>query len=191
MSEPPKKLPAKKAGSWVQTDRSIHELWAQLSFKYPAAAAILHFLTGRVGEHNAVVVGQKTVADILGMSLSTAKRGFAALEKGNWVEKRQIGVTGSINAYVLNERVAWHRARDDRRYALFSAQVVVAADDQPDKDELGQQEPLQRLPRVHPGEGQLPSGEGLPPPSQPALPGMEPDLPEMTNHARNKALTRL
>lgn len=179
MAEPAKKLPAKRAGTWVQTDRAVHEQWAQLSFKHPAAAAILHFLTGRVGEHNAVVVAHKTVAEILGMSLSTAKRGFAALEKGNWIEKRQIGVTGSVNAYVLNERVAWHRARDDRRYALFSAQVVVAADDQPDKDQLGSQEPIKRLPRVHPGEQQLPCGDGLEPPSQPALPGMELDLPAL------------
>lgn len=113
------------------------------------------------------------------MSLSTAKRGFSVLEKGNWIETRQIGITGTVNAYVLNERVAWFRARDDRQYALFSAQVVVAADDQPDRADLGRElEPLKRLPRVYPGERQLPSGDGLPPPSEPALPGFEPDLPE-------------
>src|SRR3546814_11586467 len=44
-----------------------------------------------------------------------------------------------------------------------------------DRDTLGKQEPLRRLPPI--GERQLPHGDGLPPPSQPFLDGIEPDLP--------------
>ena len=48
---------------------------------------------------------------------------------------------------------------------------------EPDRDQLGQQEPLRRVPSLLRDEQQLPSGDGLPPPSEPTLPGMEPDLP--------------
>ena len=63
------------------------------------------------------------------------------------------------------------------RYSLFSAAVLIADDEQPDREELGAQPALHRLPNLFPGERQLPSGPGLPPPSEPSLPGMEPDLP--------------
>jgi len=86
------------------------------------------------------------------------------LIEGNWIEVRQIGATGQTNAYVVNDRVAWHGAREGLRYSLFSATVVVSEEQQPDRAELGRQKPLRRLPRI--GEQQLPSGPGLPPPSQ-------------------------
>lgn len=76
---------------------------------------------------------------------------------------------------MVNDRVAWHGARDGLRYSLFSAAVVVSEEEQPDRTELGRQAPLRHLPRI--GERQLPVGDGLPPPSQPFLNGMEPDLP--------------
>lgn len=171
-------LPEKKHRStWVQTDRATHEAWMKMSIKSPAAGALLHFFAGRVGDHNAVVVSQRTLAELTGMSLSTIKRALAVLETGRWVEIRRLGPTGTVNAYVINDRVAWHRSRDELRHSLFSAEVIISADEQPDKEELGHQEHLRRLPRLFEGERQLPSGPGLPPPSEPSLPGMEPDLP--------------
>lgn len=171
-------LPEKKHRStWVQTDRATHEAWMKMAIKSPAAGALLHFFAGRVGDHNAVVVSQRTLANLTGMSLSTIKRAVSVLEEGRWIEIRRLGPTGTVNAYVINDRVAWYRSRDDLRHSLFSAEVIISADEQPDRDELGQQEPLRHLPRLFDGERQLPSGPGLPPPSEPTLPGMEPDLP--------------
>lgn len=171
-------LPEKKHRStWVQTDRATHEAWMKMSIKHPAAGALLHFFAGRVGDHNAVVVSQRTLADLTGMSLSTIKRALSVLESGRWIEIRRLGSTGTVNAYVINDRVAWYRSRDELRHSLFSAEVIISADEQPDREELEAQEPLRRLPRLFEGERQLPSGPGLPPPSEPALPGMEPDLP--------------
>jgi len=57
--------------------------------------------------------------------------------------------------------------------------VVLAEDEQPDRGELGQQEPLLKLPRLFPGEQQLPAGDGLPPTTQPFFDGMEPALPAL------------
>jgi hypothetical protein len=63
------------------------------------------------------------------------------------------------------------------RYSRFSAAIVASGDEQPDHDLLGAQTPLERVPALHPGEQQLPTGPGLPPPTQPSLQGLEPDLP--------------
>ena len=113
----------------------------------------------------------------MGCSTDTVKRALSVLAAGNWLEVRQIGDRGTVNAYVLNDRVVWGKQRDGLRYSLFSATVILSDDDQPDRDHLDAQEPLRRLPRLFRGEQQLPSGDGLPPPSQPFFDGMEPDLP--------------
>jgi hypothetical protein len=73
--------------------------------------------------------------------------------------------------------VAWSGKRDGIRYSLFSAAVIISEEEQPDRDQIGHQEPLRRLPSLFRGERQLPNGDGLPPPSQPFFDGMEPDLP--------------
>jgi len=176
-----KQMPTKKrlVSNWVQTERSAHEAWANLITKSPSAARLMHILTARVGENNAVVISQKTLAKLLGCHVNTVANAIKILEAGNWVETRRIGDRGTVNAYVLNDRVAWTQPRDNLRYSLFSATVIVSDDEQPDRDELGSQQPLRRLPKA--GELQNPSGAGLPPPSQPSLPSLEPDLPAAGN----------
>jgi DNA-binding transcriptional MocR family regulator len=164
-------------GTWVQTDRSAHEQLARLIADHPKAASLIHVMIGNMGRHNALVASQKTLAAKLGCTTRTIQRALEVLENGNWIEIRQIGPTGTTNAYIINDRVAWSGNREGIRYSLFSAAVVVSEHDQPDRDELGAQPSLHRLPDIYPNERQLPSGDGLPPPSQPFLGGMEPELP--------------
>lgn len=174
MSELVKRQPT---GHWVQTERSAHEAWASLIEKAPKAAQLMHILTARVGEHNAVVVSQKTLAELMKCSRRSVQRAVDVLAEDRWIEIRQIGENGTVNAHIINDRVAWSGKRDGLRYSLFSAVVVVSETEQPDREALGTQEPLRRLPSLFRGERQLPSGPGEPPPVQPFLDGMEPDLP--------------
>lgn len=164
-------------GHWVQTEREAHEAWAALMRHSPRAAELLHLLVARVGDHNAVVISQSTLGKLMGRNPRTVRRAVKDLVAGNWIEIRQIGDRGTVNAYVINDRVAWNGRRDGMRYSLFSAAVVISEEEQPDRAALEAQEPLRELPTLFPGERQLPSGPGLEPPSEPALPGMEPDLP--------------
>ena len=174
MAKPPP-IPAKRPlGTWVQTDREAHEAWAILA-KKPAASAVMHILCANLGEHNAVVISQDTIAQLCGLSTRSVRRAIVDLAEGRWIEVRQLGATSQTNAYVVNDRVAWQGSRDGLRYSLFSAAVVVSEEEQPDRAELDQQAPLRHLPRI--SEGQIPGGPGLPPPSQPFLKDMEPDLP--------------
>ena len=170
----PEKSPV---GTWVQTDRKAHEEWARLIARSPKAGGLLHILAAQVGDHNAVVASQKVLAELLGVHVNTIANAVKILVAGNWLEIRQIGPTGTANAYVLNDRAVWSKPRDGLRHSLFSATVIVSESEQPDAAEIGQQEPLRRLPRLFRGERQLPTGPGLPPPSQPSMDGLEPDLP--------------
>jgi hypothetical protein len=158
-------------GTWVQTERKAHEAWAMLMRASPRAAELMHHLVARVGDHNAVVIAQDDLAALMGKSRRTVIRAAADLAAANWIEIRPLGKSGGVNAYILNDRIAWSGPRDGIRYSLFSASVVVSDRDEP-IDTTG---PLQKLPRI--GEQQLPHGDGLEPPSEPFLDGLEPQLP--------------
>lgn len=169
-------LPVRKApGTWVQTDRATHEAWAALTRRSGLAAQIMHLLAARVGEFNAVVISQKTLAELAGASRRGVQNALKLLEQDRWIELVQIGDTGSVNAHVINDRVVWSGPRENLRYSKFSAVVIVSEKEQPNSDELGRCEPLRTLPGN--GERQIAAGPGLEPPSEPSLPGMELDLP--------------
>ena len=170
-------LTTAQGGTWVQTDRAAHERWAILATENPRAAALLHVIVAKMGRHNALVVSQETLAELARCSSRTVRRSLTVLAENNWIEVRQIGLNGTVNAYVVNDRVAWSGKRDGIRYSLFSAAILVSSDEQPDKDKLDDQPPLERIPAMFQGDRQLPTGPGLEPPSQPSIEGLEPDLP--------------
>lgn len=177
-------------GSWVQVERAAMERWAQLAIANPRAAAIMMVITSQMGRHNALVASQSTLAKMAECSLRTVQYAIKTLRDGGWLEVRQIGPTGTACAYIVNDRVAWSGTRDGIRYSLFSAAVLVSDAEQPDQNELGAQSPLERIPAMHPGERQLPTGPGLDPPTQPPLVGLEPDLPTRSLPSENSKLDR-
>ena len=148
-NDKPNSLPARKQrGTWVQTERAAHEAWAMF-LGLPGslnASRVLHLLIARVEEHNAVVMSQKTMAGLLGIDMRTVRRAVAMLKEHRWIETRQIGDRGTVNAYIINDRVAWSGPREGIRYSLFTANVVISDAEQPDNDALDHQEPLRRLP---------------------------------------------
>lgn len=163
-------------GTWVQTERAAHEKWAQLGRENPRAATLLHMLIASMDERGALIASQKTLATLCKCSLATIKRAVADLAAGNWIQTVSIGAgRGSSLAYVVNSRVAWADKRENLKYAIFSARVMVSEEDNPD---LGTGD-LQQVPMLNPGDLQLPHGPGLPPPAQDSLTEMLPDLPSV------------
>jgi len=160
--------------TWVQTERAAHEAWAALAMQSPRAAALLHVLVARMGQQNAVVVSQKTLAKLMGCTERTIRNALVDLTAGNWVQIVRVNGPGTAAAYVVNDRVAWGQPRADLHMSVFSATVIADAEDQP--PETMQSVPLRRLPALFPGEMALPSGPGSPPPSQALLDGLEPSL---------------
>jgi len=170
-------LTTRPAGTWVQTDRMAHEKWAALAVDNHRAAAVLHILISKMGRHNALVISQKTLAQLSKCGVRTISTAIAVLKEQQWIEVRQIGPTGTACAYIINDRVAWSGKRDGIRYSLFSAAVLVSDKEQPDKERIGAEPPLNSILTLGPGEQQLPTGPGLEPPSSPQIPGLETDLP--------------
>ena len=165
--------PAGKSSTWVQTERSAHEAWAQLVRTNQRAAALLHVLVSQMDSHAAVVASRATLAALVGYSEATVKRAIADLRGDRWIEVVQLGGKGGVNAYVVNSRVAWGNRRDQLPTAHFPATVVARRDEQ----EAIEGTPLRRIPTLYPGERQMPAGPGLPPPMQPSIDGFEHDLP--------------
>jgi Helix-turn-helix domain len=184
VKSPSLQLASSPGGTWVQTERAAHERWSILAVENPRAAALLHVIVAKMGRHNALVASQETLAAIAKCSARTVRRSLQVLKEEDWIDVRQIGPSGTVNAYIVNDRVAWSGNREGIRYSLFSAAVLVSDAEQPDKADIGLQPPLEHIPSLYPGERQLPAGEGLSPPSQPFLDGMEPDLPATEIHAQ-------
>lgn len=162
-------------GTWVQTERRAHEAWDLLIQRHPTAARLMHRLVANMDKQGAVIMSQRTLAEMIGVHRNTIGKAVKILEADNWIETVQLGGTaGGVKGYLINRRVAWADKRKNQQFAAFDARVVVSASEQTSKI-LEDRPPLRELPRA--GEFQLPSGDGMPPPSQPTFDGMEPDLP--------------
>lgn len=161
-------------GSWVQTERAAHEAWARLAHKNSLAGAILHVLVARMGNKNAVVVSQKTLAKIMGVTDRSIRTAVAILESENWIQIVQINGPGTVAAYVVNSAVAWSQKRENLHLSTFSAIVIADADDQ--KNGISHRT-LRKIPMIYADEKLLPTGPGEDPPAQPLLDGFEQDMP--------------
>ena len=165
-------------GTWVQTERKAHEAWAKLGGTHPRSAQLMHFLVANMDKQGALVISQKTLASMMECSVDTVKRALNPLKKDNWIEVVRIGSSkGGANAYIVNRRVAWADKRENQRYAIFDARIVVSSSEQ--EELIENQEKLKKLPTMGFSEIQLPSGDGEDPPSQQILPEMLPDIPAL------------
>lgn len=124
-AQPPRQMNRK----WVQTERQAHMAWARFSIRKPTASAVLHQLIAHMGPQNAVVITQKMLARLIGVTDRTIRTALADLEADRWIQVVRLG-RGKECAYVVNDRVAWGQSRDDLRLSTFSATVVVDRGDQ-------------------------------------------------------------
>jgi len=140
--------------------------------KSPRAAAVMHTFVARMGHQNAVVISQKLLAKLVGCNERTIRRAIEDLERDRWIQVVQIGPSGTVNAYVVNDTVAWGQKRDQKiSVSIFSAAIVADAGDQNEFTLEGRQ--LRRVPVIYPPEQALPGGPGEPG-AQMLLDGMEP-----------------
>ena len=164
--------------SWVQTERKAHEAWAALISKKPRAAQLMHHLVAYMGEKNAVVISQKLLGQIMGVTDRTVRSAIVDLVSDKWISVVKLNGPGTVSAYIVNDQVAWGESRNNLHLSVFSANIVADRAEQ-EVGLLGSSD-LRRIPTLFLGEGQLPTGPGIDPPSQPTLTGIdEPDLPSI------------
>jgi DNA-binding transcriptional regulator YhcF (GntR family) len=163
--------------AWVQTERKAHEAWANLIYRKPSAAMLLHHLVAQMGNQNAVVISHKTLAKIMGVHVRTVRRAVFDLASEKWIQVVQFSGPGTTAAYVVNDRIAWGQPRNQLNLSMFSANVIADAEDQ--TTNTLEEIKLRKIPVLYPGERQLPDDSHSDPPSQSLIPGLEPDLPSL------------
>lgn len=176
--------PVAARNTWVQTERKAHEAWASLIAKKPRAAQLMHHLVACMGQQNAVVISQKLLGQMMGVTDRTVRSAVSDLVADKWISVVKLNGPGTVAAYIVNDQVAWGQPREQLSLSVFSAAVVADFADQ-DEALLGHGD-LRRIPTLFPGERQLPTGPGEPPPSQPSIDGLEPDLPSISMQERGQ-----
>jgi Helix-turn-helix domain len=159
-----------KRQTFVQIEREALVEWANFTQKNPTASALLQRLTSLMDKQGAVAVSHKTLAKLCHCTDRTIRRAIEALENGRWLQVVKLGAAGTVNAYIINSRVAWCDLRDNRKMAIFSARIVADVEEQ--SEQTLRQDKLRRIPLVHPPEEALPAGE-WPNGAQIQLPGLE------------------
>lgn len=149
---------------FVQLSRGYLRDWRKLSISKPLAAGVLMYLIENMGRtSNAIICSYKTLQEVTGYSRPSIARAIKVLKEGNWIDTVKIG---SATAYCVNERVAWQAARNQRKYAIFSA-TVVASESEQEPDSLEEvKHDLKYIPVIRSGEQAVVTNEDLPPPDQ-------------------------
>jgi hypothetical protein len=157
-------LEPKENYDFVQLSRAYLKDWRQLSIRHPLAAGVLMYLVENMGRTtNAVICSYKTFQEVTGYSRPSIARAIKVLKEENWVDTVKVG---SATAYCVNERVAWQAARNQRKYAIFSATVIASENEQEDGYNEKARQSLQYIPVIKTGEQAIVSSEDLPPPDQ-------------------------
>lgn len=104
---------------------------AALSVKNPRAASVLQVILAKMDRNSALVISQMNLSRVAGCSLATLKRSLKLLRDESWIEVCQLGPTGTVCAYVVNERLLWEpEDASGIRYSLFDAKVLASNDEQ-------------------------------------------------------------
>lgn len=121
------------------------------------------------GSDGVVIVSNKGLQEILGVSESTVARALRTLIKGNWIQRMRVG---GAHAIAVNKSVAWVGTRGKMDRAVFSATVIAVRSEQ---DDHALSAPLlKQVPMTQEGEHVLAIGNEPEPPAQGMLDGVEP-----------------
>lgn len=110
---------------FVQIYSDTFKNFGDLTKKSPISAQILFFFIQHMAiQNNALSVSLTALSEILGYSKPTLIKAIKVLENDKYIE---VIKQGTSNIYVINEKVAWRKARNQRKYAIFSATVIATS----------------------------------------------------------------
>ena len=93
----------------------------------PKQATVLSTVIEHMNKGNALVISQRTLSEITGLSLGSVNKALNLLEKGNLVKKLRVG---NIPVIHINANLAWTTHANGRRYAMLTAEVVISEGEQ-------------------------------------------------------------
>jgi len=150
--------------NFVQLSRGYLKQMRYLARKSPLAHEILYYFVEHMGRTtNAVVCSYKVLTEVMGVSRTSVANAIQVLKNDNWIDAVKIG---NATAYCVNDRVFWQAARNQRKYAIFSATVVAAESEQPSDYHTKSKQKLTHVPFVQLDERITLDESELPPPDQ-------------------------
>jgi hypothetical protein len=99
----------------------------KLMLEYPTAANVFMFLVENMGDDNALIVSQSTMADYMGLSRRTIQSATNYLFDNKYID---ILKTGTSNIYCINADIAWQQSHSKKKFAKFAARVIISESEQ-------------------------------------------------------------
>lgn len=150
--------------NFVQLQKNYMKEWRSLVKKNQLAVEIMFYFMEVMGRTtNAVVCSYKTLQEVTGYSRPSVARAIRHLKDERWIDSVRIG---SATAYAVNEKIAWQAARNQRKYAVFSATVIASESEQNKDYENLATKPLKHIPFIGRDERAVIGDEKAPPPDQ-------------------------
>lgn len=150
--------------NFVQLQKNYMKEWRALVKKNQLSVEIMFYFMEVMGRTtNAVVCSYKTLQEVTGYSRPSVARAIKHLKDERWIDSVRVG---SATAYAVNEKIAWQAARNQRKYAVFSATVVASESEQDKGYKQISAKPLKHIPFVGNDERALVGNEQGTPPDQ-------------------------
>jgi DNA-binding transcriptional regulator YhcF (GntR family) len=115
---------------WTQLNNEHTKDLMTLAVKYPRAHAVLYFLVDQMDNQNAIIVSINALSELMQVSRQTISNSIKILKDTNFIDVHK---SGSSNVYSVNNSVFWKSHQKNRKYAKFSANVIISSEEQ-DKD---------------------------------------------------------
>jgi DNA-binding transcriptional ArsR family regulator len=112
---------------WSQFNLEHTKELMWLALKHPKAHAILYFLVDQMDNYNAVMVSNKVLQEVLGVSRQTISASIKILKENGFIT---ILKSGTSNVYTINDSVYWKSWGNKRQYSKFPANVVLSLNEQ-------------------------------------------------------------
>ncbi len=112
---------------FVQLKENHMVLFRRLNLKNHKAMNFLMFLLEHMGRNNALIVSREALAEIFSVSKPTVDRWIGFCKVNNLIQTAR---TGSSSVYHVNSTIAWKSKDSKRRFAKFTAEVLISKSEQ-------------------------------------------------------------
>jgi rep14-4 len=113
---------------FTQMNNDALKIHTRMIKSNPAAAALIMFLVGEMGEFdNVVSCSFKVLEKGTGFTRQALNSAINYLESIDWL---RVYKNGRSNVYVINAEVAWKKHQDIRYRAKFRAKIILDSEEQ-------------------------------------------------------------
>ena len=118
---------ARKNPPFVQLYKDYMPALRRLTRANPVAGEAFLFLAEMMDQNNAVACSSRVLEEMLNVGRTTVWKVIKTLKDSGFLEVYKMGTT---NVFCLNASVVWTKAANEKRYAKFAGQILLAESEQ-------------------------------------------------------------